>query len=134
MGKGVGGMTKEDPGTQRVRIITKAWADDAFKNKLLSDPAATLRAEGVEVPTGLDVRVLEDTAEVVHYVLPRRPGELSDVELDGVAGGASSSGTGSKPTRLTTMPRATGTPSPGSTQMDIDPALLEYLLKPNVGC
>lgn len=109
-------MSKEDPDKQRVRIIRKAWTDGAFKARLLSDPAATLKAEGFDLPAGREVRVLEDTAEVVHYVLPAMPGELTDAELDAVSGGRSSSTAGGMAS--TSIPRASGTPSPGSIQME----------------
>lgn len=101
-------MSKEDPDKQRVRIIHKAWTDSAFKARLLSDPAATLKAEGFDLPEGREVRVLEDTAEVVHYVLPAMPGELTDADLDAVSGGIN----------IPAIPRASGTPSPGSIKFE----------------
>ena len=32
------------------KIITKCWEDEPFKERLLAEPAATLAAEGVEIP------------------------------------------------------------------------------------
>ena len=73
-------------------IIAKCWADPGFKQKLLTETHATLKAEGVEIPAGVTVNVLENTATVVNYVLPPSPagqssGELSDTDLVNVAGG-----------------------------------------------
>ena len=70
------------------KIIAKAWADDAFKKKLLADPAATLKAEGVELSQGSEVRVLENTDKVFHLVIPPKPSsnELSDHQLDDASG------------------------------------------------
>ncbi|KAA9108437.1 NHLP leader peptide family RiPP precursor [Microbacterium rhizomatis] len=69
------------------KIIAQAWEDDAFKAKLIADPTATLAEAGVTAPEGARFEVVEDTAEVVHLVLPARPSELSDDQLDAVAGG-----------------------------------------------
>lgn len=70
-------------------IIDKARADAGFRRRLLADPAAAIRDAGLVVPEGLTLTVLEDTATHLHLVLPPRldEGELSDGDLDGVAGG-----------------------------------------------
>ncbi len=70
------------------QVMAQAWEDPAFKQRLLADPAAVLRERGIETPPGMQVRVLEDTAQVVHLVLPRQTDELSAQQLDQVAGGA----------------------------------------------
>ncbi|KAA9108445.1 NHLP leader peptide family RiPP precursor [Microbacterium rhizomatis] len=69
------------------KIIAQAWEDDAFKAKLIADPTATLAEAGVSAPEGARFEVVEDTAEVVHFVLPARTSELSDDQLEAVAGG-----------------------------------------------
>ncbi len=69
------------------RMVVRCWADVEFKARLLVDPAAVLREAGVEVPCGIQLRVLEDTAQAVHLVIPARPAELTDDALDAVAGG-----------------------------------------------
>ncbi len=69
------------------RIIAKCWEDEAFKAKLLTDPAATLEAEGVEVPEGVTVNVVEDTARVRNLVIPAQPGRLADELLESMAAG-----------------------------------------------
>jgi hypothetical protein len=70
------------------KIIARAWRDPAFKAKLLADPHTTLKEAGVAVPEGVTVKVVENTDTHHHLVLPPKPtGELSDVELDKVAGG-----------------------------------------------
>lgn len=43
------------------KIIARAWTDDAFKDQLIADPAAALRAAGLAVPDGAEV-VVEDGA------------------------------------------------------------------------
>lgn len=69
------------------RIVLRCWTDAEFKTRLLADPVAVLQAEGLSVPSGRQLRVVEDTPQCVHWVLPARPVDLSDDELDQVAGG-----------------------------------------------
>ena len=80
-------MNQEEQGKKMNQIIAKCWADEAFKKKLLTDPAATLKAEGAEVPAGLSVKAVENTDKVFHLVIPAKPTDLSDTDLDKVAGG-----------------------------------------------
>jgi hypothetical protein len=76
------------------KIIAKAWRDPAFKAELIAIPAAALKAEGIDVPAGMAVTVVENTDKLFHLVLPPVPSdELSDEALDEVVGGASFSGT-----------------------------------------
>ncbi len=72
---------------QYQQIIAKCWADEAFKQQLMTDPAGTLKQEGVEVPNGMTLKVVENTGQVFHLVIPARPDELTDNDLDKVAGG-----------------------------------------------
>ena len=73
------------------KIIAKAWRDPAFKAELIANPAAALKAEGIDVPAGMTVTVVENTDKLFHLVLPPVPSdELSDEALDGVAGGVCS--------------------------------------------
>src|SRR4029079_16195069 len=69
-------------------VIAKCWSDDGFKRKLLADPAATLKAEDVkfELPDGMSLKAVENTEKVYHIIVPARPRELSDEELDMVGG------------------------------------------------
>ena len=68
-------------------IIAKCWDDKAFKQRLMADPTATLEAEGVEVPKGVTVNVVEDTAQVRNLVIPAQPGRLADELLESMAAG-----------------------------------------------
>ena len=70
------------------QVVAKAWSDDSFKQRLISDPEAALRESGLPVQGGKKIRVVEDTADTVHVVLPAKPNELTDDELDQAAGGA----------------------------------------------
>ncbi len=81
-------MSNEELLAQAQRIIAKAWADDAFKAALLADPRAMLAAEGIALPAGLTLKVVENTAETMHVILPPPPAAaLSDEAIGAVAGG-----------------------------------------------
>jgi len=72
----------------------------SFRQRLLDNPKATLEEElGTRLPEGVEVRAVEETPDTVFIVLPVRPadvesGELSDRELEGVAGGEGVGGGG----------------------------------------
>jgi hypothetical protein len=69
-------------------IVAQAWADPAFKERLLAEPKAVLGEHGILVPPDRGVRVLEAPEQVVYFVLPPTPrGELTDEQLDRVLGG-----------------------------------------------
>ena len=80
-------MSNEKQGKKLNQIIAKCWSDESFKQKLLADPVATLKAEGMALPDGLSVKALENTDKVFHLVIPAKPTDLSDDDLDKVAGG-----------------------------------------------
>ena len=80
-------LTQEEYGKKMSQLIAKCWADEGFKRKLLADPAATLTAEGAELPAGLSIVALENTDKVFHLVIPAKPANLSDEDLDKVVGG-----------------------------------------------
>jgi hypothetical protein len=82
-------MNMQEQARKVEKIIAKAWMDEGFKQRLLSDPTATLKEQGVELAPGVEVRIVEDTVNVQHLVLPAKPiGELSEEVLSQVAGGA----------------------------------------------
>ncbi len=75
------------------QIVAKAWADEEFKARLMAEPKAVLREHGLEPEAGVEVRVVEDTERVRHFVLPPAPSaELSDEELTPTPGTDSFSG------------------------------------------
>ncbi len=72
---------------QYQQLIAKSWADDDFKSQLLADPAATLKAEGVELPEGVSVSAVEDTADSFTLVIPAKPESLTDEDLGETSAG-----------------------------------------------
>ena len=78
----------QDLSKQYAQIVAKCWADPAFKARLLANTNATLAAEGVNIPAGVEVRVVENSAHVVYVALPAPPaeGEIAEEDLTSVVG------------------------------------------------
>jgi hypothetical protein len=56
------------------KIIKKAWEDEKFKNELLTDPKSAIqKALEVNIPEGINIKVVEETAETLYLVLPQNP-------------------------------------------------------------
>ncbi len=64
------------------KAIARAWIDTDYKAKLLTDPHAALAECGVDVPEGPTVKVIENTADTVHVVLPLTAAEAGKVSMD----------------------------------------------------
>lgn len=69
------------------KIVAKAWADEDYKQRLLDDPAAVLRAEGMTLPEGVEINVVEATAKKAWFVLPMQPDEGALVGEERLAAG-----------------------------------------------
>jgi Nitrile hydratase, alpha chain len=73
------------------RLIARAWKDSVFKGELLSNPKAALEAEGISLPESIEIRAVEETINTFYLVIPVQPSgteELSEAELEAIAGGA----------------------------------------------
>ena len=76
------------------RLVERSLQDEDFRQRLLEDPKAVVEQElGTRLPEGVRVRAVEETARTIYLVLPSASplgvegGELSDRELESVAGG-----------------------------------------------
>lgn len=58
----------------------RAATDAEFRTELLADPAAVLAREGVELPEGVSIRVVESTPDMIVLAIP--PQMPEGVELD----------------------------------------------------
>ena len=74
---------------QLAELFAACWKDDALKARFMSDPKSVLAEYGMDVPDGMDVKVVENADNCVHITMPMAPdgNDLSDEELSAAAGG-----------------------------------------------
>ncbi len=71
----------------RKQLIAKSTDDQAFRGRLFAEPRAVIEEEfGITVPARVDVRIMEDSPQAVHLVLPPEP-KLDMKELQQASGG-----------------------------------------------
>ena len=83
------------------KVIARSWSDESFKSELMSDPKPVLGEYGIHDLDAYHVKVVEDpnarvgdwhiqgrgpSATYIVAIPPKPNGELSDSELEGVAG------------------------------------------------
>ena len=82
------GFTREEA---YQKLVERSMKDEAFRRKLIADPRAAIAEEiGVTIPANVKIQVHEEAADTLHLVVPppvKASGELSDAELESVAGG-----------------------------------------------
>jgi hypothetical protein len=93
-------MTESSGGGGRAEVertlVQRSMEDEDFRQRLLDDPKGAVEQElGSRLPEGVEVRAVEESAQIIYLVLPSasplgQGGELSDQELDEVAGGGES--------------------------------------------
>jgi hypothetical protein len=79
-------------------LVQRSLQDEDFRRRLLEDPKAAVEQEfGSRLPESVEVRAVEESAQTIYLVLPSASrlgqGELSDQDLEAVAGGSSEWGT-----------------------------------------
>lgn len=106
-------MQREEFVSNYAKVLTNAWSDEAFAQRLSSNPQAVLTENGLPVAADADVEIIRNTQgegdldeqvrlweqgeSTGHYKLyvPATPqieeGELSEAELEGVAGAGDTS-------------------------------------------
>jgi hypothetical protein len=74
-------------------LVQRSMEDDSFRQRLLDDPKGAVEQElATQLPEGVEVSVVEESARTIYLVLPSTSPivegeELSDRELEEVAGG-----------------------------------------------
>jgi hypothetical protein len=83
------------------RLVARAWLDEEFKQRFISEPPAVLAENNLAVPEGVQVRVNEgasvgsitslgaglDSDVVYEIPLPPKPEELEDTRIQSWAAG-----------------------------------------------
>jgi hypothetical protein len=82
-------MTKKPKKSENkyAKVVTRAWKDKRFKEKLFKDPKSAFKEMGIE--TTEEIQVVEQKPRTQIFFLPAPPAEfeeLSDQELEKVAG------------------------------------------------
>ena len=75
---------------QLASLFAACGKDEALKARFMADPKAVLAEYGLDVPDGMDVKVVENADNCVHITMPATPTAhtgLSDEELSKAAGG-----------------------------------------------
>ena len=73
------------------KIVALAWQDEDFRRKFVADPKAQFEERlGTKLPASLKMTAHEENENSLHFVIPAKPkttAELSDEDLEKVAGG-----------------------------------------------
>ena len=70
------------------KVIPRAWRDQQFKARLLANPRAALEEAGVTPPPNMNLRVVENTDNTAHLILPPPPSaEIDEESLAVISGG-----------------------------------------------
>lgn len=89
-------MVKKNPKEfQKIwnKIQIRAWGDEVFKQKLFKNPKQVFEEYGLPPEKGMNYRIIEDTRETTHIILPQPPDgwvarkELSEEDLGKIAAG-----------------------------------------------
>jgi hypothetical protein len=73
---------RKDQRKKVAKVIAMAWSDESFKEKLLSDPRAVLEANGIDVPEGFKIKMLEEKDDTRFFILPQPPEEISVTDIE----------------------------------------------------
>lgn len=55
---------------KQAQLLSRAWEDEAFRERLKKEPRAVLTEMEIPVRRGVELRVVEDTDTVKHLPLP----------------------------------------------------------------
>jgi hypothetical protein len=74
-------------------VIRRAMMDEGFRKNLLTDPRAAIETiireeiPGGKLPAHLVVKAIEEPENAFYLIVPPQPAELTEAQLEQVAGG-----------------------------------------------
>lgn len=71
----------EELSARYAKLIARAWSDAAFKEQLIKDPHSAFGEYDIKIPEGQTVKVVEDTADTTHFIVPPPPTAADDVHM-----------------------------------------------------
>lgn len=75
------------------QVIEKALKDDAFREQLVSNPKAVIEEDtGLSLPADLEIKVVQESANLMYLVLPPAPAAATPLSGADVANAADCSG------------------------------------------
>lgn len=74
----------------RSDILKRIIKDKSFKAEFIKNPKEILSKDyGITFPNNAKIKILEDTEQLMHFVIPVIPeGKLTDAQLTAIAGGS----------------------------------------------
>lgn len=61
------------------------YKSTAYRSRIVADPRSVIGEFGLELPTDIEVRVWDSSAEIRYLVLPERPANTDDLDEEGLA-------------------------------------------------
>lgn len=113
MANGIGEETVLAAGAAAYAAFSDDYrADPALRARAEADPRGVLAERGLEIPPAADARIVANTGEVFHLVLPPDPNTaLEENVLGAVSGGAATAGSAGTVSTLSTIPSCAGSAS-----------------------
>ncbi len=70
------------------KFMSRVQGDPELRARVFAAPTDVLKEQGLDIPREVEIRVVEDSAEVWHVILPPSPNAaLADASMEAVAGG-----------------------------------------------
>jgi hypothetical protein len=69
------------------KVVAKAWVDDAFRARLLANPAEVLAEEGLPLLPHVDLKIVPGSASAkpaMVITLPEAPADLGEESIEGL--------------------------------------------------
>lgn len=112
-----------EPETAAMAALADACRGDAeLRARIETEPRAVLSEHGIELPASVEARVVSDTDDIFHMIMPPDPNmELGDEALRGVAAGTQTASSGGTVGTLGCLPSCIGSASSLGTAGSLGP-------------